>query len=49
MNIGDEFWSDWQGDIASTDTNEHRVKYRVVEMYRVEIAGLLGEGRGETT
>ena len=43
MNIGNEFWSDWQRDEASTDTKEHRVKYRVVEIVKIQEFGNYGK------
>ena len=43
MEIGNEFWGDWISSEASTDTDEHRVKYRVVEIVKVREFGNYGK------
>ena len=43
MKVGDEFWDDWHWDKSSTDTQEHRIKYRVVEMVKIHEHGLWGK------
>lgn len=42
-SIGEEFWSDWISDTASTELNETRILYRVVEIVKVHKYGAFGE------
>ena len=41
--IGEEYWSDWVSDGTSTDANETRILYRVVEIVKVHKYGKWGE------
>ena len=42
MKLGDEFWGEWASSECSTDSQEHRVKYRVVEIVKVHEYGNFG-------
>ena len=43
MKPGDEFWGDWVWCEGSTDTQEHRIKYKVVEMVKIHEHGNWGK------
>lgn len=41
--IGEEFWSEWVAQPASTDPREMRVLYKVIEIVKVAKYGDYGE------
>ena len=42
-NVGEEYWDDWYWDELSNNSDEARLKYRVVEIVKVKKYGNHGE------